>query len=420
MRWKVWMLAAVVCLGTDRAWARSSSAVSPNDFEGSDVQRINQAIETATASGRRVVVPRINHAADGDRELWLLDAAILVRSNTVLEFDNCHIKLSDACRDNIIRSANCGLGVTDIQPMHHVTVRGRGHVLLEGAVRPRATGDSAKTLGKPTAGSDAGVDGVSPTGDWRNIGILLACVDDVTIENLHIKDPHGWSISLERCGNGRLRDIHFEMTGTKMIDGKTWPILNQDGIDLRQGCHDIVIENISGVTGDDMIALTNIVGDKPAGSDQSMMVSASMKADGADDDIRNIIIRNVHGTVAGRHHVIRLLNACGLRIENVIIDGVIDTSPPERPCRATIKIGDSNPRWGGVTPLGDTRRIVINNVVGASQHTILIAGSLTDSVIANVVRTLPGGEAITYESGRENVRNVKVQGLVTAEPDEAR
>ena len=418
MRVMVYAAAAMLMIGASGVlWAgETAGPVTPNDFEGSDVQRINRAIEVGAATGRRVVVPRINRAADGERAVWLLDSAILVRSNTVLEFDNCHVKLSDRCRDNMIRSANCGLGITDIQPLQNVTLRGRGHVLLEGADRPRATGDSAKTLGKPTFGADAGVDGVSPTGDWRNIGILLAYVDHFTIENLRIKDPHGWSISLERCSNGRVRDIDFEMTGTKAIDGKIWPILNQDGVDLRQGCHNITIENITGVTGDDIIALTNIVGNKPAGSDRSMMVSASNRGDGGIDDIRNIIIRNVRGTVAGRHHVVRLLNASGLRIHNVLLDGVVDTSLPTRPCRATVKIGDSNPRWGGVTPLGDTHHIVINNIISASTHTILIAGSLTDSVIANVVRTLPSGEPITYQSGRDNVRNLKTQNLVTAQP----
>jgi hypothetical protein len=408
-----------VAFGGDGADA--GSFVTPNEFSGTDIERINRAVAMAAQTHRRVVVPRLNHAADGDREIWLLDAAILVPSNTVLELDNCHIKLSDRCRDNIIRSANCGIGITDIPPVHDVTIRGFGNVILEGADRPRATGDSAKTLGKDTYGSDAGLMGQSQTGDWRNIGILLAFVDHFSIENLRLKDPHCWSISLERCTRGRIANIDFEMTGTKQVDGKLWRVLNQDGIDLRQGCQRITIENISGVTGDDVIALTDIAGSRPAGSDRSTMVSGSQSRPEGLDDIRDIIIRNVRGFAAGGHHVIRLLNTGGLRIQNVIIDGVIDTSPAERPCRATIKIGDSNPRWGGVTPLGDTSHILINNVISSSEHTLLIAGSLTDSAISNVVRIRPGGSVITLESGREMVRNVQFQNLIeqtTAEPSQ--
>ncbi|MEZ6074862.1 MAG: hypothetical protein R3C56_04045 [Pirellulaceae bacterium] len=176
--------------------------VSPNDFQGSDVQRINQAIEVAAARGEPVVIPRINQSADGERDVWLLDSAILVRNDTYLELQNCHLKLSDRSRDNMIRSANCGMGITDIQRLSNVTIVGKGRVVLEGADRPRATGDSAKTLGKRTYGIDAGVAGESQTGDWRNIGILLAYVDHFRIENVSIRDAHCWAISLGMLSPG--------------------------------------------------------------------------------------------------------------------------------------------------------------------------------------------------------------------------
>ena len=104
----------------------------------------------------------------------------------------------------------------------------------------------------------------SQTGDWRNIGILLAFVDNFSIENVAIKDSHGWAISLEHCAHGRLRDLDFASSGFKMIDGVRQKILNQDGLDLRLGCHDILIENITGYTGDDLVALTAIP--RPAAS----------------------------------------------------------------------------------------------------------------------------------------------------------
>lgn len=391
--------------------------VTPNAFQGSDTERINQAIRAAATAKTRVVVPRRNQSADGERDIWLLDSAILLQSNTTLELDNCHIKLSDRCRDNMIRSANCGLGITKIQPMQHIQVYGVGHVVLEGADRPRATGDSAKTLGQRTYGTDAGVEGESQTGDWRNIGILLASVEHFRIENLHIKDSHCWAISLERCAFGRVRDIDFASSGRKTIDGVRQTTLNQDGLDLRQGCHDITIDGITGYTGDDLVALTNINhAAAVAGSETSTMVSAANCREGGLDDIRNIALRNIRGHSVGRHHVVRFLNAGGLRLYNVVLDGLIDTSPPNRPCKATLKIGDSNPKWGGVTPLGDTSRLLLSNISSASQFTILIAGSLVDSCISNVIRHAADGEPITYESGREFVRNVQCSNLLTTLP----
>jgi len=384
------------------------AAISPNDFEGSDVERINQAIEAAAKTGERVVVPRINQSAEGDRPLWLLDSAILVQSNTYLELENCHIKLSDQSRDNIIRSANCGMGITDIQPMTNVSIVGIGRVLLEGADNPRSTGDSAKVLGKRTYGTDAGVEGKSQTGDWRNIGILMAYVEQFRIENLFMKDAHSWTISLERCAYGVIRDIDFSAREGKEVNGKFETFLNQDGLDLRQGCHDIDISNISGHTGDDLIALTNIINENyGAGSPDYIMVSTPNNRGDGKDDIRNIVIRNVRGYTAGGHHIIRLLNASGLKIHDVIIDGLIDTSTG-RNAKAAVKIGDSNPVWGGVTPLGDTYHIFITNIVSRAKHTVLIGGSLSESSISNVIKYGAAGEPITYQSGEQYVRNVMI------------
>ena len=85
-----------------------------------------------------------------------------------------------------------------------------------------------------------------------------------------------------------------------MIDGVQQTILNQDGLDLRQGCHDISIERITGHTGDDLVALTNIGrGTAVAGSDSSTMVSAANCREGGADDIRNIFLRQISGHSRG-------------------------------------------------------------------------------------------------------------------------
>jgi len=389
----------------------SYAVVTPNDFEGSDTARINQAITEGVKNGRRVVIPRENRGAEGTRNIWLLDSAILLESGLLLELENCHIKLSDRCRDNFMRSANCGLGIEAIEPMSNIHVRGVGSVLLEGADHPRASGDSAKTLGERSYGTDAGKEGESQTGDWRNIGILMAFVDHFSFENIRMKDSHCWGMSMERCSYGVIRDIEFEATQTKEIDGKTETLLNQDGVDLRQGCHNITIENITGYSGDDLVALTNILSNKPAGSSESTMVSASNDRGDGQDDIRYIVVRNIRGHCAGGHHIIRLLNARGLRIHDVTIDGLLDTSGSGKACRAAVKIGDSNPVWGGVTPLGDTYRIFVNNITSRALHTVLIAGSLAESSLTNIRKYEAEGEAITFESGKENVRNVEISNI---------
>ena len=390
---------------------RPSLVITPNQFKGTDVERINQAIDEAAQLGCRVVVPRVNIQDEEHREVWLLDSAILVRSNTTLELDNCRIKLSDRCRDNMIRSANCGLGITDIRPMQNIHIRGIGTVVLEGADHPRATGDSGKTLGQRTYGTDAGKDGESQTGDWRNLGILMAFVENFSIQNVAMKESHCWAISLERCAHGTLRDLDFASAQVRLIDGVRQAILNQDGIDLRMGCHDILIDNITGFTGDDLIALTAIPkADSVAGGTESTMVSSLQDRGQGQDDIRHIIIRNVRGHCEGGHHIVRLLNTSGVRMYDVMLDGLIDTSPQRIRCRAAVKIGDTA-YGGGIAPLGDTRRVIINNVISRCQHTILIGGSLCDSIISNVVRYDMTGDAVTLASGPQHVRDVTIANV---------
>ncbi|MDO4425468.1 MAG: hypothetical protein Q4D17_06875, partial [Planctomycetia bacterium] len=84
----------------------------------------------------------------------------------------------------------------------------------------------------------------------------------------------------------------------------------------------------------------------------------------------------------------------------MILDGVIDNSPEDGVRdRATVRIGDSNPNWGGITPLGDTYAITLTNIQSRAKAAVLIAGSLTDSVISNVINLNPNCEPVTYESG---------------------
>ncbi|MBL9178317.1 MAG: cellulase family glycosylhydrolase [Verrucomicrobiaceae bacterium] len=387
---------------------RKPVAVTPNEFEGSDTERINRAIEAAAASGGRVVIPRVNVRGAERSEVWLLDSAILLRGNVTVVLDDCRIKLSDRCRDNFMRSANCGAGITGIQPLRNIHLRGTGRAVLEGADRPRATGDGAKTLGKQTYGTDAGVAGESQSGDWRNLGILLAYVDGFSIENIAMRDSHCWAISLERCSNGVLRNLDFASGGTKTIDGVSRAILNQDGIDLRLGCHDIAIENITGFTGDDLVALTGIASGRAPGALDSTMVSGSIDRGGGLDDIHHVTMRGINGYCSGGHHIVRLLNTLGIKMHDILIDGLEDKSPAGVSDRAALKIGDKNPRWGGITPLGDTSRITVRNITSRAQHAILVAGSLTDSTIDNVVHRGAAPEPVTVESGPENLRNVTI------------
>ena len=408
-----------------------NSVFDPNNYSGSDIERINAALKDAGSCNGTVRIgkrrPAIQfNGGNGistmeERDIWVIDSAVLVPGNVHLIIDNTTIKLSNICRDNMIRSANCGLNCNTVSPLKNIRITGIGNAILEGADIPRSTGDGGKPLYKPgvvpegpvSFGSDAGKAGEYQKGDWRNIGILLVKVDGFSIENLTIRDSHCWAISLETCTNGRVRDIEFDSSNGKMVNGKWELFRNQDGLDLRRGCRDILIENITGKSGDDLIALTAIpTKPRPAGNMASTaMLGGDEKI--SDGDVCNITIRNVRGYCAGGHHIVRFLNTKGVKLFNIILDGVIDTSPAGHRNRATVKIGDNNKNWGGVTPLGDTYAIQISNIYSYSKDPVLIAGSLQDSTVSNVINHNPETTPVVFQSGSQYVKNCVISNTLT-------
>lgn len=399
--------------------------VYANQFAcGDDNETIKRAIENREPDGIVVIQPRRSEV-EPERDYWLLDQAILLPENTTVILQNCTIKLSDKCRDNFFRSANCGIGIPYPERIRNIHIRGEGMCTLLGADHPRAVGDGGKILANPcpyrpediralgkwepaqwhdySYGTDAGKEGESQFGDWRGIGVLLANVEHFSIENLRIVDSHGWGISLEACAHGRVSRIEFSAYMYKMIDGMLSNMENQDGIDIRNGCHDIVISDISGCTGDDLIALTAVANHNflPGGS---MRTTHVMHNDWSkrERDIYNIVIRNVVG-YSNLCWTVRLLAAYSV-IHDVVIDGVINTGPDY--CGAGILIGEPDGAYGKNLP-DSIRNITISNVISGGVKVIQLDGYLTDSVITNVIYKGPEQEGMKF-ARFDGVKNVTI------------
>ena len=416
--------------------------VNANDFFGkSDSEIIANAIAAKDADGIVVIPPR-SAVLSPKRDFWLLDSAVILPENTTLILRDCTLKLSDNCRDNFIRSANAGLGIEDPSPISNIHITGEGRATLVGADHPRATGDSSKLLKRPSPhkdedviayadwipaerrvpgkvdfwdvhdysyGTDVGKKGESQYGDWRGIGILFANVSDFSIEGIRIVDSHGWGISLEGCSYGSVRSIDFDMRMSKMIDGVLQNLENQDGIDLRNGCHDITVSDISGRTGDDVIALTAIADPDylPGGSLRTTHV---MHNDWArrERDIYNIIIRNVRA-YSNLCFTVRLLPAMS-QIRNVIIDGVVDTSPDGHTHFGCILLGDLD--GYGKNLVDSLKNITVSNVISKCERAVSIEGYLTDSVISNVINSNPSGEAVVVKR-TDGLKNVLMTNILS-------
>lgn len=416
--------------------------INVNDYVGlTDSETLEKALAAKQADGIVIIPPRQSDI-EPERTHWLIDRAILLPENTTVILQNATIKLSDQCRDNFFRTANCGMGIEYPEPIRNVHIRGEGTCVLLGADHPRATGDSTKQLHAPcphypadicrvadwipeeqraagkvgfwdihnhSYGTDAHKEDQSPYGDWRGIGILFANTEHFSIANLTVREPHGWGISLEACSYGRVEKIEFDACMHKEIDGMVMNMENQDGVDIRNGCHHIVVSDITGRTGDDVIALTAIA--SPDGlTGGSLRSTHVMHHDWTkrEADIHDIIIRNViaHSYLC---YTIRLLPAL-CNIYNVVIDGVIDTSPTCHATQGTVVLGDGG--GYGENYRDSMRNVTVSNVICHSRKAVLVKGYLTDSVISNVINHNPDCEAVTV-THEDGLNNVTVSQTVT-------
>ncbi len=394
--------------------------INVNDYKGaSDSDRIEAAIRDRR--GRVVVISRRESEIEPERDWWLLDRAILLPADTTVIIRNCKIKLSDRCRDNFFRSANCGIGIANPEPISNIHIRGVGDAVLEGADHPRSTGDSSKILARPcpknfsgspnptfedfhrhTYGTDAGKEGESQNGDWRNIGVLMANVDHLSIDNIRIIEPHAWSISLEKCSNAKITRIEFKACMTRVIDGAKQNVENQDGINLRNSCHDVLISDITGPTGDDVVALTAIASQEPPFKGGSFRSTHVMSNDYSDREkgIHNVIIRNILAYPAGGCAILRFLATDGAEIRNVSVDNIVDTSPDDHHGCAGILVGAYPGEIGEPgCKYGDQQEyslfnINISNLVTNTRCSLYMPGGLVNSTISNIVNRNPSGMAI--------------------------
>ncbi len=351
------------------------AAVTPNDFaEGSDSDRIEAAIAKAVETGERSVeIPRINKA--GAQALWLISRAILVPSDFTLVLRDCTVRLAPGTRDNLIR--NAGTAKEPMEADRNIRILGVGNAVLSG-------------------GTEAHFDPPGDRSGWRTIGVLLCGVRGFTLEGLTLEETQAWAVSVENgCADGRIANLTFRNTNK-------YP--NQDGVDIRKGCHDILIENITGETGDDTVALTGLRNNKALTNPGVRTMQIGGNAPRPDDDIYNITVRNVRAKVAGGHHIVRLLNQDGIKLYNIFIRDVVDASGPNDPrIQAAVKIGDT--RYWSLSQclLGDTYNVFVDTVLSRGRTAVRIQGPLKNAVLRNVVGTGGCTNLIERSAPTENV-----------------
>lgn len=368
--------------------------VTPYDVNGStDAERIQNAVDMARACGlNRVRIPRYN--GPEDRMYWEFDRSVILRSDITVELDNCHLRMADDVYANFFRTANIytenGLDISE--EYRNIRIIGIGNAVLDGGNPNDLSEQTQLKDGKPAVRC--------------NTPILFFNVRYFVVENLLVSDQRYWGLCFQYCKCGRISNIRFDVCGDRR---------NQDGINLRNGCSEILIENIYGQTGDDMVAFSAI--DNPRNGKYNNATSELC------GDIHSVTIRNIAGWALD-HPLVALRNNDGYRMYDIRIENVRDTEVV-RECPkakwhkyALIRIG--NNFYYSVRPnkLGETSDITIRDVTArTSERAITVSASLKNCLFENIRCYGRAGAAVSIEpawAGGETgaqIENLTVQNI---------
>lgn len=382
--------------------------ISMNQFSDAtcDSDMIQAAVDSAEVAGVPVVIPRINPRTGQNG--YDITKTILLPSNCVIFLQNCYMRLADGMVCGIFRNRNAR-SENQNEQQENITIRGIGHVVLDGGEHNgiyEHNGIARKVMKK------------SKHSPVENCMFHFQNVQHLNIDGLTFRNHRYWAIFLTSTSYSHISNICFESEGN---------VPNQDGLDIRGGCHDIIVENISGCTGDNLVAICSLGVHKKQG----------------DGDIYNITVRNVIGYGVGGCAMIRLLNHDGNKIYNICIDTVIESSqwsendaalapnpdllvktddegnilpwkkikPGEYGYRIVSLIQIGELYWFSKTRAehGDTYGITVRNVMTHARFAIEVNNTLMDSTFENI--RIFGDGYMTAYFGKGKIENVHLRNV---------
>lgn len=294
--------------------------------------------------------------AKPDGSVYEINTPLVVKSGCHITLDGCTLRLADGVYSNIFISEGAWNDATK-EPVPLVTdvkITGRNGAKLDGGTPNDLREKTANRNGLPHM--------------LNNTFLLFRNVDGFEVSDLILSDPRYWCLTFYYCRDGVISDIEFKASDN---------VPNQDGIDLRRGCHDIEIARLRGSTGDDTVALTGL---------RHSMETEYFDVPGEPDDIHSVTISDVSTEVTGGHGIIRLLNHDGVRLHDIVVKDIYDKHIDNggKPNQAAVRIGDAN--YWSIAPAsdGDTYNITVENVTTSSPVPVKVHGVIGNLKIEQI------------------------------------
>ena len=311
--------------------------ITPNDpryFGQTDAETIQNAVCAAAAEGKKLLIPRMNVRTGQMR--WDMDRTILLPDNSYVELLDAHLRQTDFTYCNMF---------TNAEGANHITLCGTGNALIDTG---KPNGLKLKTAGKL---------GFGPITD--NATFLFKNTKDLTVRDLYIHQSRWYSIYCVDCAGGRIADID-------LYAPPIFPDLA--GIQLRSGCKDFLIENITGLAGEELILLGSQACDSAA-----------------DRKIEKIHIRNILAN-ASRCHIVDILCHDEGTVQDVLAETLLDNSLAEQKKQpaATVRIGHSEGYYQSRGRVEDIRNITVRDINGRGASTVELGGCSSNVRITNL------------------------------------
>lgn len=302
-----------------------------------DSRVIQMMINEARFSGKNeVVIPSVN-PRDGS-DTWVITKTIKLPSNMTLYINDCTLWADESLVGHIITNeTSWSVDVTAADEQKNIHIIGLGDATLHGGNGNGLTSSNISMTGHSMQ---------------QVVGLMLRNVNGFSIQNVREVETRFWGMAMMWCRNGEIRGIDVQ-------DSRLVP--EQDGIDLRCGCNNVIYDDITGISGDDSVAL-------------NAYQTYSLEVPGKDNDIYNVKISNVNTRLVDLRMQVRLGVAEGCKIYNVDIDGVRDAHLDFGGLWATasVRVGDDK-YWKTVAPVaGDITDITVKNVTADSGAAIEI------------------------------------------------
>lgn len=373
-----------VRLPTDaRTGTRKMVVVSPNSYAGTQTERVKLAVAAIKTAGAGVL--ELGYDTVAATGVWTLTEAIALPSHCWVWINNSTVKQADGTFDNIFRNDGIVLNgaapygaPTAVNANTNIRIYGSGmdSAFVEGPTVP-------KNAAPPVGG--AAVDWVGDRFGWRGIGILFANCTHTHISDLHISKTIMWAISHERTSNFTCRYIKFNTTRT-----------NGDGVDVRLGCHDGLIEHIYGLTKDDSIALTaikNYVSGAAYYPYQATGVNDSAPWNYAGScDISNVTVRHIY-TQSSIANMVRVLWSGGSKIHDISVNNIMESHYPVG-TGAMVQLGND---YGTAAAISDADNIHVSDIdSNVHVYPIRIHGRMQNSSFSGVRQFASAGNLVVY------------------------